>query len=78
VRNAVSESVHTQVCEELEMLEMAGAEFDLEQVRRGELTPVFFGSANEQLRRATAARWIFRVIVAADSACVHAAGNRAG
>jgi peptide chain release factor 3 len=41
----VSESVHTQVCEELEMLEMAGAEFDLEQVRRGELTPVFFGSA---------------------------------
>ncbi|HEX8236036.1 MAG TPA: peptide chain release factor 3 [Abditibacteriaceae bacterium] len=45
VRGAVSESVHTQVCEELEMLEMAGAEFDLELVRRGELTPVFFGSA---------------------------------
>jgi peptide chain release factor 3 len=45
VRSAVSESVHTQVCEELEMLEMAGAEFDLERVRRGELTPVFFGSA---------------------------------
>ena len=30
---------------EIELLDGASAEFDLEQVRRGELTPVFFGSA---------------------------------
>ena len=31
--------------EELELLEGAGAEYDLDMVRAGELTPVFFGSA---------------------------------
>jgi peptide chain release factor 3 len=31
--------------EEVELLEIAGAEFDLEKVRAGELTPMFFGSA---------------------------------
>ncbi len=31
--------------EELDLLEGAGAEFDLEEVRKGKLTPVFFGSA---------------------------------
>ena len=31
--------------EEIELLDGASAEFDLEAVRRGELTPVFFGSA---------------------------------
>ncbi|MBR1440761.1 MAG: peptide chain release factor 3, partial [Lachnospiraceae bacterium] len=31
--------------EELDLLEGAGAEFDLEEVRKGNLTPVFFGSA---------------------------------
>ncbi|GMV80227.1 MAG: peptide chain release factor 3 [Planctomycetota bacterium] len=36
---------HKQVTEELEMLEGAGAPFDLEAVLDGELTPVFFGSA---------------------------------
>ena len=30
---------------ELELLDGAGAEFDLEEVRKGRLTPVFFGSA---------------------------------
>ncbi|MCD8118276.1 MAG: peptide chain release factor 3 [Lachnospiraceae bacterium] len=30
---------------EVELLDGAGAEFDLEKVRRGELSPVFFGSA---------------------------------
>src|SRR5690606_34122009 len=34
-----------QVREELELLDVAGDEFDLEKVGRGELTPVFFGSA---------------------------------
>ncbi len=31
--------------EEIEMLDIAGDEFNLEKVRRGELTPMFFGSA---------------------------------
>ncbi len=31
--------------EDVELLDGAGDEFDLEEVRRGELTPVFFGSA---------------------------------
>ena len=31
--------------EEIELLDGASAEFDLEKIRRGELTPVFFGSA---------------------------------
>ncbi|HYR58093.1 MAG TPA: peptide chain release factor 3, partial [Chthoniobacteraceae bacterium] len=31
--------------EELEMLEIAGVEYDAEKVRHGQLTPVFFGSA---------------------------------
>jgi peptide chain release factor 3 len=31
--------------EEIEMLDGAGAEFEAERVRRGELTPVYFGSA---------------------------------
>ena len=31
--------------EEIELLDGASAEFDLEEVRRGDLTPVFFGSA---------------------------------
>jgi len=37
--------VYARVTEELEMLEIAGAEFDREMVEAGELTPVFFGSA---------------------------------
>lgn len=45
VRAAMDENTYTQVCDELELLEGAGAEFDVKQVLAGELTPVFFGSA---------------------------------
>jgi peptide chain release factor 3 len=45
VRDAVEEGTYQQVCDELELLEGAGAEFNLEKVLAGELTPVFFGSA---------------------------------
>lgn len=45
VRNNLHESTYAQALEELELLEMAGAEFDEESVRAGETTPVFFGSA---------------------------------
>jgi peptide chain release factor 3 len=37
--------VHKRVCEEVGMIEGAGAAFDAEAVRAGELTPVYFGSA---------------------------------
>lgn len=35
----------SQLKEEIELLDAAGEEFDIERVRAGELTPVFFGSA---------------------------------
>ncbi|MCP5532601.1 MAG: peptide chain release factor 3 [Akkermansiaceae bacterium] len=45
VKAKVDELVYQQVCDELELLEGAGAEFDVQKVLAGELTPVFFGSA---------------------------------
>jgi peptide chain release factor 3 len=46
-RNDLDEAkeLHTQLAAELELLEYAGDSFDLERVRAGQLTPVFFGSA---------------------------------
>ena len=41
----IGEEAYTRFEEELELLEGAGSEFDLERVRKGELSPVFFGSA---------------------------------
>ena len=43
--NLVESELLEQAVEELELLEAAGAELDLELVHAGELTPVFFGSA---------------------------------
>ena len=45
VKDTVDEITYTQVCEELELLEGAGADFDIDAVLAGKLTPVFFGSA---------------------------------
>ncbi len=45
VREAMPPDVYEQFREELELLEGAGADFDLGEVRAGRLTPVFFGSA---------------------------------
>jgi peptide chain release factor 3 len=45
LRENLSEAVRAQLLEEIEMLDMAGAEFDAEAVMGGRLTPVFFGSA---------------------------------
>jgi len=45
VKAAMEEATYSQVCDELELLEGAGADFDLSKVLAGELTPVFFGSA---------------------------------
>ena len=41
----MDEQTYSQVCDELELLEGAGADFDVARVLAGELTPVFFGSA---------------------------------
>ncbi|MBR3039047.1 MAG: peptide chain release factor 3 [Lachnospiraceae bacterium] len=45
LKNAVGEEAYEKLEGELELLDGAGAEFDLEKVRAGKLTPVFFGSA---------------------------------
>jgi peptide chain release factor 3 len=45
VRAALAPDVHQRVCDELELLDGAGADFDFESVRAGKSTPVFFGSA---------------------------------
>jgi len=45
VKEAMDEGTYRQVCDELELLEGAGADFNVGAVLRGELTPVFFGSA---------------------------------
>ncbi|NLW85270.1 MAG: peptide chain release factor 3 [Planctomycetes bacterium] len=45
VREALSERAYRAVCEEVEMLEGAGATFDRAEVLAGRMTPVYFGSA---------------------------------
>jgi len=41
----IGEAAKEKLTDEIELLDGASAEFDLEMVRKGELTPVFFGSA---------------------------------
>lgn len=45
VRETLDDGVYEQVSEELEMLDGAGEEFSHEDVLKGKMTPVFFGSA---------------------------------
>jgi peptide chain release factor 3 len=45
VKEKLGPELHAKVTEELAMLDMAGATFDEAAIHRGELTPVFFGSA---------------------------------
>lgn len=45
IKEQVPEEILAKVTEELEMLEMAGATFDREEIMAGQTTPVFFGSA---------------------------------
>ncbi len=44
-RALLGEDMHRQLCEDIELLDMAGDSFDMEAVTAGELTPIFFGSA---------------------------------
>lgn len=41
----IGEDIHQALCEDIELLDMAGEAFDFEKVCSGELTPMFFGSA---------------------------------
>jgi peptide chain release factor 3 len=45
VRDIAGDDLYDRLCEDLQLLDVAGDPFDLERVSRGELTPVFFGSA---------------------------------
>ncbi|MFZ7121077.1 MAG: peptide chain release factor 3 [Eubacteriaceae bacterium] len=41
----IGEELHTKLKDDIELLDIAGDDFNIEQVHNGELTPVFFGSA---------------------------------
>ena len=41
----IGEKLRTSLCDDVELLDGAGYEFDLDEVRAGRLSPVFFGSA---------------------------------
>ena len=41
----IGEDLHSTLCDDIELLDGARYEFDIEKVRKGELSPVFFGSA---------------------------------
>ncbi len=43
--STIGEEAHSVLMDEIELLDGASAEFDLEEVQNGNLTPVFFGSA---------------------------------
>ena len=44
-KDLIGEDLHEKLKEDIELLDIAGDDFDLEKVRVGDLTPVFFGSA---------------------------------
>ncbi|WP_125154043.1 peptide chain release factor 3 [Clostridium rectalis] len=44
-KDLLGEELHDKLVEDIELLDIAGDDFDLKKVRNGELTPVFFGSA---------------------------------
>ncbi len=45
IKEMLGEELYENLCNDIELLDMAGDEFDLEKVGKGELTPMFFGSA---------------------------------
>ncbi len=44
-KTLLGETLHNQLLEDIELLDIAGDDFNLEQILKGNLTPVFFGSA---------------------------------
>lgn len=45
IEAAIPASLYKKLCEDIELLDIAGDSFDYEKVKAGKLTPVFFGSA---------------------------------
>ena len=45
LRDVIGDSLYEKLCEDVELLDGAAEEFELEKVRHGKLSPVFFGSA---------------------------------
>ncbi len=43
--NILGQHYHDKLVEDIELLDAAGDQFDLEKITKGELTPIFFGSA---------------------------------
>lgn len=44
-KELLDDDVHQGLIDDIELLDMAGDEFDMEKVKNGQLTPMFFGSA---------------------------------
>lgn len=44
-RDLLGDALHDKLIEDIELLDIAGDEFNIEGLKKGELTPVFFGSA---------------------------------
>ena len=44
-KELLGEHLHTQLCEDIELLNIAGDQFEFDRVKSGDLTPIFFGSA---------------------------------
>ncbi|HML31716.1 peptide chain release factor 3 [Sporomusa sphaeroides] len=44
-KELLGDEIHQALCDDIELLDMAGEEFDFAKVAGGELTPMFFGSA---------------------------------
>lgn len=44
-KDLLGDHLHKQLMDEIELLDIAGDDFDLNKILKGELTPVFFGSA---------------------------------
>ena len=45
IRELLGDDLYENLCNDIELLDMAGDTFDMEKVNAGELTPMFFGSA---------------------------------
>ncbi|NLT96164.1 MAG: peptide chain release factor 3 [Clostridia bacterium] len=45
IKAALSDSQYRKLCEDIDLLDIAGDPFDKEKIDQGKLTPVFFGSA---------------------------------
>ncbi|MCD8199273.1 MAG: peptide chain release factor 3 [Phascolarctobacterium sp.] len=45
IREMLDEETYKNLCNDIELLDLAGDDFDMEKVRNGQLTPMFFGSA---------------------------------